>query len=363
MSRLALDSLRVLDLSQHATGPFATQIMAALGASVVKVEQPPDGDRERVTEYPMFLACNRGKHSIALNLKAEPDREVLRGLIRDADVLVEGYRPGVANRLGVGFADVSALQPRIIYVSMPGFGSLGPLAGAPGYDVEFRALAGDLALNAAADGTPQYARAAPTFDYAAAMYATVGVLTTLLDPGRDAVQLEVPILAAGLAFSFARLIDPRYGPGTGEQRWQHLFRCADDRYVSVTAGQDSHFRALCEAVGLPGLADREDLLTLPGRHAAAAELNVLIGAAFGGSALAEWLPRLDAAGIACAPVLQPAEVFDHPQVRALGVVHREPSPHAGLPILGLASRTLRRPPGVDEHGAALRDGGWAAIQG
>lgn len=352
----------MLDFSQHATGPFATQIMAALGASVVKVEQPPAGDRERFTEPQMFLACNRGKHSIALNLKAGPDREVLRRLVGEADVIVEGFRPGVADRLGLGFAEVSALQPRIIYVSMPGFGSTGPLSGAPGYDVEFRALAGDLALNADALGSPQYARAAPVFDYAAAMYATIGVVTTLLDPGRAAVHLEVPILAAGLAFNFARLIDPRYEPGKSGQRWQHIFRCADDRYVSITVGQDGHFRALCDAVGLAELAGREDLRTLGGRHAAATELNERIGAAIGQATLAEWLPRLDAAGIAYAPVLQSSEVFDHPQVQALGVVHQDPAPYADLPIFGLASRSLVRPPDVDEHGGALRSQGWSAIE-
>jgi crotonobetainyl-CoA:carnitine CoA-transferase CaiB-like acyl-CoA transferase len=194
------------------------------------------------------------------------------------------------------------------------------------------------------------------------MYATIGVLTALLDPGRAAVQLEVPILAAGLAFSFARLIDPRYGSGNAGQRWQHIFRCADGRYVSVTVGQDRHFRALCDAVGLAELADREDLHTLSGRDAAAAELNERIGAAIGQATLAEWRPRLDATGIAYAPVLHPSEVFEHPQVQALGIVHRSPSPHADLPIFGLASRSLVRPPEVDEHGGALRREGWSATQ-
>jgi crotonobetainyl-CoA:carnitine CoA-transferase CaiB-like acyl-CoA transferase len=358
---LALGGLRVLDLSQHATGPFATQIMAALGASVVKVEQPPHGDRERFTEPEMFLACNRGKYSIALNLKADGDRSVLRGLIKDADVFVEGFRPGVADRLGVGYPEVSALQPRIIYVSMPGFGSAGPLAHAPGYDVEFRALAGDLALNADASGTPQYARASPAFDYAAALYATIGVLTTLLAPQRAAVRLEVPILAAGLAFSFARLIDSRYEPGQDEHRWQHLYRCADGRFVSITAGQDAQFRALCDAIGLAGLADREDLGTIAGRHAAAAEVNERIAAAVATQTLAVWRGRLDAAGIPWAPVLNPAEVFEHPQVQALGVVHQAPSPHADLPVFGLPSRSLVTPPELDEHGAVLRTDGWSGL--
>ncbi len=360
--RLALEGLRVVDLSQHATGPFATQIMAALGAAVVKVEQPPHGDRERHTEYEMFLACNRGKYSIALDLKDDSDLATLQALVVEADVFVEGFRPGVAARLGLGFGDVSGLAPQIVYVSMPGFGSQGPLAGAPGYDVEFRALAGDLALNAAADGTPQYARASPAFDYAAAMYATIGVLSARLDPDRTARHLEVPILAAGLAFNFARLIDPRYGPGQAEHRWQHVYRCADGRYVSVTVGQDRHFRALCEALGLATLAAREDLRTIAGRHAAAAELNERVGAAISTATREYWCACFTEAGIAHAPVLEPTEVFDHPQVQALDLIHREPTPYAQLPILGLPSRVLVRPPDVDEHGEMLRAKGWQGIE-
>ncbi len=205
----ALDGLRVLDLSTRATGPFATQMLAELGATVLKVERPPAGDPERHTEPAIFRACNRGKHSVALDVNVDADRRLLDELLADTDVFVEGFRPGVADRIGLGFAAVRARSPLVVYVSLPGFGSSGPRASTRSYDTQLRAVAGELALNAGADGVPRYDAASPTFDFAAAMYAALGVVTSLLGGRTDAVRLEVPILAAGLAWSFARLTDDR----------------------------------------------------------------------------------------------------------------------------------------------------------
>ncbi len=169
----ALQRLRVLDFSTHATGPFATQVLASLGATVLKVERPPAGDPERHGEYAMFVACNRGKHSVLVDAKQPDDLALLEQLLTDADVVVEGFRPGVADRLGFGFDRVRALQPQVIYVSLPGFGSTGPRAGARGYDTQYRALAGDLMLNAHG-GAPAYSPASPVFDYATRDVCRVG---------------------------------------------------------------------------------------------------------------------------------------------------------------------------------------------
>jgi len=226
-----LSGLRVLDLSTHATGPFATQILASLGATVLKVERPPAGDPERQGEHAMFLACNRGKYSVALDLKDAAERRLLEDLTREADAFFEGFRPGVAERIGFGFERVRQLQPRVIYVSLPGFGSTGPRASMRGYDTQYRALAGDLWLNAGPDGVPRYNPASPSFDYATAMYATIGVLSALLGPRKKAVHLEVPILAAGLAWGFARLIDPAYNGGPMAAA-DYVFRTLDDEYVA-----------------------------------------------------------------------------------------------------------------------------------
>jgi CoA:oxalate CoA-transferase len=274
---------------------------------------------------------------------------VLEDLVREADVFVEGFRPGVAERMGFGFERVRQLQPRVVYVSLPGFGSAGPRASMRGYDTQYRALAGDLWLNAGPDGIPRYNPASPSFDYATAMYAVIGVLSVLLGPREEAVHLEVPILAAGLAWSFARLIDPAYagGPMTSAN---YVFRTLDDEYVAINAGADGEFIALGEAIGRPDL-----------RRGSRTEVDAIVAEAIAGDTLARWQERLAACDVPFAPVLKPTRVTGDPQVRALGVIHGGDEPHAELPIFGLSHRSLRRVPSVDEHGPLVRDGGWAAL--
>jgi crotonobetainyl-CoA:carnitine CoA-transferase CaiB-like acyl-CoA transferase len=356
-----LSGLRVLDLSTHATGPFATQILASLGATVLKVERPPAGDPERHGEYAMFLACNRGKYSVALDVKDGADRHLLEDLACEADVFFEGFRPGVAERVGFGFERLQELQPRVIYVSLPGFGSTGPRAGTRGYDTQYRALAGDLWLNAGPDGIPRYNPASPSFDYATAMYAAIGVLSALLGPRKEAVRLEVPILAAGLAWSFARLIDPAYAAGTMASA-SYVFRTRDNEYVAINAGPDQEFIALCEAIGRPDVHRREDLRDAARRRERRAELDAIVAEAIAGDTLSHWQQRLTACDVPWAPVLKPAAVTSDPQVRELGVVYGGDEPHAELPIFGLPHRSLRRVPSVDEHGTLIRQGGWPALE-
>jgi crotonobetainyl-CoA:carnitine CoA-transferase CaiB-like acyl-CoA transferase len=356
-----LSGLRVLDLSTHATGPFATQILASLGATVLKVERPPAGDPERHGEYAMFLACNRGKYSVALDVKDPAGRGLLEDLAREADVFFEGFRPGVAERMGFGFERLRELRPRVIYVSLPGFGSTGPRAGMRGYDTQYRALAGDLWLNAGPDGVPRYNPASPSFDYATAMYAAIGVLSAMLGPRETAVHLEVPILAAGLAWSFARLIDPAYADGTMTSA-SYVFRTLDNEYVAINAGPDQEFTALCEAIGRPGLHQRSDLRDAAQRRRRRAEIDAIVAEAIAGDTLAHWQERLAARDVPHAPVLKPGQVTDDPQVRELGVVYGGNAPHSELPVFGLPRRSLRRVPAVDEHGPLIRRGGWSGLE-
>jgi crotonobetainyl-CoA:carnitine CoA-transferase CaiB-like acyl-CoA transferase len=355
----ALDGLRVVDLSTRATGPFATQLLAELGATVLKVERPPAGDPERHTEPAMFRACNRGKHSVALDVRADADRRLLDELLADTDVFVEGFRPGVADRMGLGFADVCLHSPRVVYVSLPGFGSTGPRAGTRTYDTQLRAVAGELALNAGADGVPRYDPASPTFDFAAAMYAALGVVTSMLGDRTEAVHLEVPILAAGLAWTFARLTDRHYADAAARPG-RYVFATSDGRYLTINAGQDDEYVALCNAIDRPDLLS-DDLRTRPGRQRARTEIDEAVAAAIRSNSLAHWMERLTAFDVPAAPVLQPDEVFDDPQVRELNVVHDDPEPWAELPIFGIDRRALRNVPRYDHDGANVRAAGWSAL--
>ncbi len=356
----ALDGVRVVDLSTRATGPFATQVLAELGATVLKVERPPRGDPERYTEPAMFRACNRGKHSVALDTKVPADCDVLRQLVAEADVFVEGFRPGVADRMGFGFHAVRDMAPRVVYVSLPGFGSTGPRAGARSYDTQLRAIAGELALNADADGVPRYQPASPTFDYAAAMYAALGIVISLLRDRTTAVHLEVPILAAGLAWNFARLTDAHYAD-MGATKGRYVFATSDGRYVTINAGQDGEFEALCRAIDRTDLAERDELRSRAGRVSARAAIDEAVADAVGSDTMVNWMERFERFDVPAAPVLTPQEVLGDPQVQELAVVHGGDNPWAELPIFGLDRRALRQVPACDGDGAALRSGGWAAL--
>jgi len=360
---LSLAGLRVVDLSTHACGPFASEILASLGAAVIKIEQPPGGDPERRTDAPMFLAGNRGKFSVALDLKAPDDLAQARELLASADVVIEGFRPGVAERLGLDFGKVVEVQPRIVYVSLPGYGSGGPYAHRRGYDTQFRALTGDLHFNRDGGGVPRYAGGAPSLDYAAAMYAVIGLLAVLRDPEHGPAHLEVPIVGAGLAWNFPRLIDPDR-TATGGASATSTYRTSDDRYVIISANlvDGRRFRALCDALDRPDLAIGDDVQTAEGRIRHAPQIFAEIAATVARRPAQSWAAAFDAADVPCATALRADEVLDDPQVRWLDVVHRSPSPWASTPIRGLATRDLVELPGVDEHGALVRDAGWAGVE-
>lgn len=356
-----LSGMRVVDFSTHATGPFGTQILAALGAVVVKVERPPAGDPERSTEWPVFLANNRGKLSVGIDTRQTEGRKLLDSLIAGADVVVEGFRPGVADRMGYGYERVSELQPRVIYVSLPGFGSDGPYANRRGYDGEFRAIAGDVYLNRDDAGMPQYAEASPAFDYATGMYAALGIVCCYLAPDRTAVHLEVPIVAAGLVWSFARLIDPFRSDSRPPSRLQHIFRTADGNYMTITFPMEDQFRALCRVLNLEEETSDPALATLEQRRAVATRLNHRVSEAVARHGRGEMLKLLGDADVPCAPILAPGEVFADAQVQHLNVIHDGATPWADLPIAGLARHPMRHPPSFDEHGDAARLGGWEAL--
>lgn len=343
-------------------GPFATQILADLGATVLKVERPPIGDLERTTMPAYFRAYNRGKYSIALDLRQPADMAVLRSLVPGADVVVEGFRAGVVERLGVGFDTLRELQPHLIYVSLSGFGPSGPRVKERAHDPEFQALSGSLHYSRGTDGKPVYNTGGPMFDYAAAMYAVVGILAALRKPGRDAVRLEVPCFAAGLSFMFPRLVDA-VEMDREIANLDIIMAGSDGEWLTVAAPEDNTWPPLCEAIERPDLAERPDLKTFDGRLAHVEEINEAVRAAISTRPRDEWAERLAAAGVPSAPILTPRQVLTDAQVSHLGLIKTEPSMHALLPILGLPSRANVGAPTIDQDGPAVRRAGWLAFGG
>jgi len=359
-----LAGMKVLDLSNYTPGPFATQILADLGATVLKVERPPHGDLERLSVPEYFYAYNRGKYSIALDLRRAEDREVLHSLAADADVVIEGFRPGVADRIGAGFEELSRTNPRLIYVSLPGVPSFSEFKNDRAHDSEFQSRVGALAV-LAGDREPTYDVPYPVSDYAAGMYAVIGVLAAMARPTGGPVRIESPCFSAALAWMYPmllRLLNPKGAKTRSGMPGVGVFRTSDGRHLTMSTIEDTGWVQLCHAVGRPDLAQGA-LASLRGRKERFAELDAVLRQAIASRTLAEWEEELRGREISVGPVLTPEEAMQDELVLSLEMLHDgvDEMPALGLPFHGLASTVHKATPEVDEHGVAVRAGGWASL--
>lgn len=367
--RPALEGVRVLDLTIYTPGPFGTQILADLGASVIKVERPGSGDLERLSVPAYFQAYNRGKASVVLDLADPRGRKACLDLARDADIVIESFRPGVVDRLGVGYRDVVAVNPDVIYASVSGYGQSGPLSLERGHDVEYLARVGALDMAPRkADGTPIWDSAFVVGDYASGMYSVIGILTALARPELRPVHIDVSVAGSALAWAFPKMAlvlehpEAKKGIGDDESAGIGIFKTKDGRYVTVSSVENHVFEKLCRAIGRPDLLERPELGTFAGRKPYAKEINDAIRAVAAGVDQKEFASLLRENGVAAAPVQSVEEVFEDPEVAYWQLVHRHPVPHAELPIFGIPRRRHVQAPGLDEHGEAIRSGGWGALE-
>jgi CoA:oxalate CoA-transferase len=367
-----LSGLLVADFSRVLAGPFATMMLADLGARVVKVERPGTGDDSR--GYGPFLdgrslyfaRVNRGKQSVALNLRDPADAAVARGLVGRADVVVENYRPGVMGRLGLGWADVSADRPDLIYCSISGFGHTGPWRQRPAYDAVVQGMSGIMSITGAADGPP-VKPGAPVADLAAGLYAFGAITAALVGraaSGRgthlDLAMFDATVsLLEGAALSYlATGDDPgRIGNAHFAIAPFDTFACAD-REITICAANDALFAALARALGRPGLVTDRRFETNALRHEHRSALKADMEAVLRARPADEWLGELDLAGVPCGPISTVAEAVGSEQAAARRMVALA----GGLPVPGNPVKAsawddpAERPaaPELDEHGAATR---------
>jgi alpha-methylacyl-CoA racemase len=345
-----LAGVRVLDLSIWRPGPYATQLLAELGAEVIKVE-PPAGDPMRVYAG-LFAALHADKRSVALDLKRVADRDRALALARDADVVVEGYRPGVAGRLGVGYEQVRAVNPGVIYCSISGLGQDGPLADAPGHDLDYAAWAGILAP----EGGPPVTPAVPVADLAGGLAAAFAVCAALVHRDRTGRGERVDVAMAGVLATWTGGVSPR-ATGTASGSWARgvpgygTFATADGRYVALGVLTEDHFwRALCVALGVGDLAD----LGFVERCDRLDELQARLAGAIATRPRDELVEALLAAGVPVAPVLNRAEMLALEHFQVIDAVTTDPwssAPAAGF-LFRLSQQPARRnrpAPGLDEH--------------
>lgn len=352
-----LDGIVVLDLSQQLPGPYATLLLAELGARVIKIE-PPQGDMARVLDPPMFRRVNAGKESVVLDLKAGTDRAELLRLAARSDVLVEGFRPGTVNRLGADYASVARVRPDIVYCSLSGFGQDGPYRDVPGHDVNYLGVAGGVEARSA-DGAEEIGM--PVIDLAAATNAALAIVAAVAQRARtgEGAYLDVAMLDAAVAWAGVKV--PERQAGHGEPTYTVL-AAADGRRLSLGVLEDKFWVALCRALTWDDWLDDPELATHAGRRARAVEVHARLARTIAGRPRDAWMRTLWEHDVPAAPVHERDEVAEDPQVRHRRLVD-------GAQVCVPLAPSLRGPsgraaPALGEHSAhvlgRLEDAGTGA---
>jgi CoA:oxalate CoA-transferase len=323
-----LHGITVVDFSELLPGPLLTQNMAEMGARVIKIERPPHGDNARHLGPGVFEAMNRGKQSLLVDLKDEAQRDKVRALIALADVVVESYRPGVMKRLGLDAASLCQAYPRLIYVSLSGYGQTGPWADLPGHDINYLAAAGVLAVSGTPDGIPVQSFGLPVADLCGAMYALTTTLAALFQrqsSGRGQ-YLDVALADCALHWMNPRLGAYRSSGASTLQAQREAtlikaaygaFRCKDGRYLSIAALEDHFWKRLCTALQLAPF-DAPEYATHKARKVVADAINLRIEKAVQLLDSQEAFELLCRHDVPAAPVVPPAELVAQPHFASRG---------------------------------------------
>ena len=382
----ALAGFTVLDLTRVLSGPYCTMMLADMGARVIKVEQRGSGDDTRGWGPPFqngesayFLSINRNKESVTLDFKTPEGRAVLDALIDRADVLVENFRPGTLARQGLGYDDLSAAHPGLVYCSISGFGQTGPRRAEPGYDAVLQAEAGLMSITGPPDGTP-YRLGVAIADIVSGMFAAYGVAMALLVHARtgrgqlvDVAMLDsvaaILTYQAGICFATGQA-PPRLGNRHPTIVPYETFAAADGDMV-VAVGNDTLFRRFCDVIDTPALAADARFATNSGRIQHQETLRPLIADRLRTRTRDQWVETLKQAGVPCGAVRDLAQVLSDPQLAARMMVLGMTHPTVGrMRVLGVpvklsdtAGGVRTPPPTLGEHThAVLRELGYDATQ-
>ena len=365
-----LTGIRVADLSRVLAGPYCTMVLADLGADVVKVERPAGGDETRTWGPPFaggaadhYLPVNRNKRSCALDLAQPEGRELALELCAGADVVVENFKLGGAERLGVGYEQVRERNPRVVYCSITGFGSVREPRGRPGYDFVAQAESGLMSITGAEDGPP-YKAGVALIDVLTGLHAAAGILAAL--NGGEGGRIELPLLDSGLA-ALVNVAQNALVTGREPERHGNAhpnivpyqdFETASGR-IAVAAANDGLFRALCRAIDLPGLPEDDRFASNAGRVEHRTELVPLLQERLRERPAEEWLPALDAAGVPAGKVrsvpdaLAAAAESGHPATVTVEHPTAGPLDLVASPIWGAARSDTTPPPLLGQHTAEV----------
>ncbi|MDQ2717286.1 MAG: CoA transferase [Chloroflexota bacterium] len=340
----ALSDVVVIDLSRVLAGPYCAMMLGDLGATVIKVEQPGKGDDTRqfgppyvASESAYYLGLNRNKRSITLDFNRLEDKEHLLDLLRTATVLVENFRPGTLERQGLGYDDLRAINPGLVYCSVSGYGQTGPYAQRPGYDFVAQAESGIMAVTGELDGEPMRV-GTPVADITAGMFACMSILAALRvrDRTGKGQRIDISLLEAAASLlgnvSSNYLISgeeaARYGNGHPNIVPYQAFRTRDG-YIVIACGNDRLFQAFCRLLGRDELASDERFTSNPQRVRNRQHLVPLLQGLLLARDTADWLTDLRATGIPCGPINSVSQLFNDPQIQARGFVWECEHPTAG----------------------------------
>jgi crotonobetainyl-CoA:carnitine CoA-transferase CaiB-like acyl-CoA transferase len=384
MSRLPLDKIRVLDLTRVLAGPFGSQILADMGADVIKIERPGTGDDARIFGEPylrdadgettrenaFYLSVNRNKRSVALNIARPEGQALIRDLVKSCDVVMENYKVGDLKRYGLDYESLKNVNPGIIYCSVTGYGQTGPLAAKPGYDAVFQGECGLMSVTGVPDGKPGAGpmKVGPSIiDLFTGLNVANAILAALYHRdanGGEAQYIDIALLDCGVAAlsHYAQIyltsgeVPVRRGTQGNGGMPTSMFPCSDGA-IMITSGNDKQYVALCDAVGHPELATHPRFLTNVLRVANRDEITEVFNAIFVTNTVDYWLERLGAAGIPSGPINDLEQVFAYPQAVHRGL--RARAPHPLKPDLDVVRSPLnfsatpitdyRAPPMLGEH--------------
>lgn len=350
MAEGALSHIRVLDLSRVMAAPWCTQILADLGADVIKIERPGEGDDTRGWGPPFlpggrdagyFLACNRGKRSVTVDMAQAEGQAIIRKLAESADVCVENFKVGALARYGLDAASLRAINPRLVYCSVTGFGQSGPRAGQAAYDFAIQAMGGLMSITGERDdapgGGPQKV-GVPVVDMMTGMYATVGILAALERRNITGVgeRIDLAMLDVQAAFLSNQSMNwlmggkapTRHGNRHPNVQPQDVFPCADGHFV-LAVGNDGQFAKMAAAVGRPEWAEDGRFATNRARVENGDAMRAALLDRFADFTRAEITAALEAAGVPAAPINTIPQVFEEPQIQHRNMLRRLPHAVAG----------------------------------
>jgi len=355
---LALEGMRVLEITQVMSGPFCGLLLADLGADVIKVEKPQGDDSRRMVpptingESAPFMAINRNKRGISIDLKTDEGREVFRQLAARADVLIENFRPGTMDGLGLGYDELSAGHPELIYCSISGFGQTGPYRDRGGFDLVAQAMSGMISITGN-PGEPPVKVGVPIADLNAGIYASYAILAAHIHRLKtgEGQRIDTSLLEASLAYTFWESAiffatganPPPMGSAHRLSAPYQVFKAADG-HIALGGANQSNWRKLCEAIGRPDLLEDSRFGTNGDRTTNQRELAAVLESVFVSESVDHWMAVFEDAGVPAGPVYNFEQVYSDPQVIARQMSVEIDHPAAGKTrLIGVPVKLSRTP--------------------